>query len=132
MTLPTRLTSVFAAFALAMGLFATTAAPARASDDAAKLLFGAAALAIIAGAVHAERDGRRHYDPRPKRTHRATVLPHRCQITVRANGHLRNAYQGRCLHRAGLRGLPQRCVVGEWKGAVYGARCLRRSGYITG
>jgi len=132
MTLPTRLTSAIAALALALGLFATSAAPARASDDAAKLLFGAAALAIIAGAVHAESDRRKHYDPRPKRGHRAAVLPQRCQITVRTNGNLRNGYRGRCLNRAGLRGLPQRCVVGEWNGAVYGARCLRRSGYITG
>jgi len=132
MTLPTRLTSALAAIALALGLFATSAAPARASDDAAKLLFGAATLAIIAGAVHAERDNRRHYDPRPHRTHRAVVLPHSCAFTVRVQGKRHHAYGGRCLHRAGLRGLPNRCVVGEWRGAVYGARCLRRNGYVVG
>lgn len=132
MTLPPRLTSALAVVALAFGLVATSTAPARASDDAAKLLFGAAALAIIAGAVHAERDNRRHYDPRPKRDHRAYILPQRCEITVRMQGRRHHAYSGRCLHQAGLRGLPNRCVVGEWHGAVYGARCLGRNGYIAG
>ena len=132
MTLPTRLTSALAAIALAMGLFASSAAPARASEDAAKLLFGAAALAIIAGAVHAERNNRKRYDPRPHRPHRAVVLPQRCEITVRAQGERHHAYSGHCLHRAGLRGLPDRCIVGEWRGAVYGARCLRRNGYVAG
>ena len=130
MTLMTRVTSAMTALALALGLFASSAAPARASDDAAKLIFGAAALAIIAGAVHAESK-KRHAAPR-KRHYRATVLPQRCKITVQANHKTRRAYRGRCLNHAGLRGLPQACVVGQWKGAVYAARCLRRHGYVRG
>lgn len=136
MTLMTRLTSMTAALALAVGLFASSAAPARASDDMAKLLFGATALAIIAGAVHADNKRRvaprHHYDPQPRRHYRAAVLPHNCKITVQAGHRTQQAYRGRCLQRAGLHNLPGQCVVGQWKGAVYGARCLGQFGYVRG
>ncbi|MBN2758885.1 MAG: hypothetical protein JXQ79_00170 [Rhodobacteraceae bacterium] len=142
MHLFTRLTSAACALALSFGLVATTAAPARASDDAAKLLFGAAALAIIAGAVHAESKHRsvpqthyqppQHVRPKPQRQHRPVVLPARCEIALRSSGHVRHGYRERCLRRAGLSHLPSQCVVGEWKGAVYGARCLGRHGYVRG
>jgi hypothetical protein len=36
------------------------------------------------------------------------------------------------LNRAGLTHLPSQCVVGHWKGAIYGARCLSRQGYVRG
>ena len=129
MTLTTRITSAVTALALAFGLFATSAAPVRASDTAAKIIFGAAAIAIIAGAVNAQN--KRQAVPQ-KRYYRAAVLPQHCKLTVRSNHKTRQAYRGRCLQRAGLRGLPQRCIVGEWRGAVFGARCLRRNGYVQG
>jgi len=141
MTLLTRITSAAMALALAIGVVATSAAPARASDDAAKLLFGAAALAIIAGAVHAETRHRAAPQPQyhqphpraqPKRHNRAIVLPGRCEVALQSAGKTRHGYRERCLRRAGVTHLPSQCVVGHWKGAVYGARCLDRHGYVRG
>mgnify|MGYP005844907845 CR=1 FL=1 len=116
-----RFTAAVAAAAIALAGLTATAAPARAqNNDAAKILFGITALAIIGAAiananqpppaaqpVHPVRPpqhGHVQRPPHPVQPHR----PHRPAPTVY---------------------LPARCEIRTGQGSFYGARCLERSGY---
>lgn len=93
-----------------------TAAPAMADnarserrDDAARLLVGAAALAIVGTAIAQSGQRDKHEDSRrqepPRRVDlgrpaKATSLPSRCLVDLRRGGH---AYDARCLSRSGYR-----------------------------
>ncbi|EDM72713.1 hypothetical protein RAZWK3B_00795 [Roseobacter sp. AzwK-3b] len=135
----------FIATILAASLAVTsfTAAPARADNDAAKIIAGVAALAIIGAAVADSRNNDRgkvygygHAKPHHKgykphvaqnRYNHAGVIPFR-----NAHQPQRHGYYGHGKHqRAGNRVvLPQACLIRDGGGrAVYSARCLKRMGY---
>ncbi|SIO48384.1 hypothetical protein SAMN05444722_2530 [Rhodovulum sp. ES.010] len=128
---------LIALIAGALALTPVGAAPARADDDLAKALLGAAALFVIVKEIEdnrkdrkkaqrVERFGGRHAHRRPA----PRVIPARCIRRVETpNGWGRVAVE-RCLNRAGVRGLPRRCEIalrGPRDG--YGLRCLARAGY---
>jgi hypothetical protein len=66
---------------------------------------------------------------------RATTLPARCQITYTYRGQRLAGYDGECLRRAGLRDLPQRCLLRARLVAenrmldIYNAECMFDAGY---
>jgi hypothetical protein len=103
-------------------------APARANtEDLARLLFGAAVVAIIVrGFDNADRV---RVDPHRPRN----VLPHECLGTVRIRGRDTDVYDHRCLQRAEVRRLPEYCEVtvrtGDRNRRVHLARCLYDEGF---
>ncbi len=115
-----------------------TATPAMADtvrrEDAAKLLMGAAALAIVGTAI-AHKQDRKDAPPRkaaPDRHAGTGSLPRSCLVDLRRDG---KAYDAACLARKGVhvRALPKTCEMnlrtrhGISRG--YGADCLSRSFY---
>ena len=140
----------FIATILAASLAVTsfTAAPARADNDAAKIIAGVAALAIIGAAVADARHNDRPKAIHPKahgyghaKPHHKTQQPYVAQNRYTHSGviPLRNAHQPQ---RHGYHGhgkrhgadnrvvLPQACLIRDgYDRAVYSARCLKRMGY---
>lgn len=140
----------FIATILAASLAVTsfTAAPARADNDAAKIIAGVAALALIGAAVADARQNDRPKAIYPNAQGYGHVKPHRkgYQPYVAQNRYthsgvipLRNAHQPQ---RQGYGGygkrhgadnrvvLPQACLIRDGRDrAVYSARCLQRMGY---
>jgi len=137
----------FIATILAASLAVTgfTAAPARADNDAAKIIAGVAALAIIGAAVadsrkssHAPAYGHGYAKPQHKgykphvsqnRYNHAGVIPLRNAHQPQRHGYSGHGHGKR--HGAGNRVvLPQACLIRDgYDRAVYSARCLRRMGY---
>ncbi|HKL45554.1 MAG TPA: hypothetical protein VJ906_04870 [Roseovarius sp.] len=134
---------IAAILASAMAITGMTTAPARAGNDTAKIIAGAAALAIIGAAVADSRSNRnvtvyrtqpqRYQRPRTVYRHapvgRAAVIPHRRfnapQHHVRHKGY----QQPRSTSRNRV-ALPNACLVrGGGQRSVYNAHCLRRHGY---
>ena len=135
-----------------LALTTLSAAPAQAgSDDAAKVLFGIAALTILGAAIADSNKA----SAAPVPVHRAPPvahpvhpykpnhapqvikrrLPAQCQHTVRVNGKTRNVYGKDCLQRQGPHfvRLPQSCertfqVYGRPR-QVYMVNCLRDHGW---
>lgn len=103
-------------------------APARANtEDLARFLFGAIAVALIVrGFENTER-----VRPDPRRAH--NILPNDCLGTVRIRGRNVDVYDARCLQRADVRRLPQRCETtirtGNTNRRVYTASCLHEAGF---
>ncbi len=120
----TRLQMILLAGAVALAGLAASTAPARANDDVVRFLLGAAALAVIVGAVD-DRHRARHLGNR--------VLPDSCRETARVRGRSIDIYNARCLRRAGYRSLPQQCHVDlrthHGRRAGYVAHCLQQAGY---
>lgn len=141
--------------ALALG---TTAAPARADNDAAKVIAGLAALALIAGAIerntndkpavtsnnrpvtHSNRPvyGTVTQAPTWSSTNAAKrrALPEQCIRTVNTNRGLRTVYAQRCLNKSYsfANFLPQECRVNIRTAnnrlrPAYVTQCLRRDGW---
>lgn len=120
---------------IAVTSLATTAAPARADDDAfVKFLFGAAALAIIANELNDHDDVvvvRPHNHKKVYRKH----LPSSCRVTVqRPNGKRVKIYTRDCLDRKGYTpvGAPDCRRSAYWNGrnhVYFTAACLRRHGF---
>ena len=121
-----RLTLWLAAALVALTAALTPAAPARAqdTDDIVRFLLGVAAIAVIVRAID---------DNHTPSYIAPTVLPGSCLEVVRVRGRLIEAYNARCLRRAGYRGLPDHCLAtyqtnrGERRGYV--SNCLYRAGY---
>ncbi len=154
MTLRSTLTAAIAALAIAVSGFAAPAA-AKPDRDLVRLLAGAAAVAVVVGALdHDRREQRveqryyqpRHYQPRrgtpyvyheqgygrpAYRPQRVPALPSSC--VLRAAGSYDAYYSGPCLYNAGLgRYLPEACAEfarspNGWH-RVFGANCLTRAG----
>lgn len=122
-----RMAALLAAAALALAAVAGTAAPARASDDLVRFLFGATALAILVRAVDD------HHRPAH---HGGQILPASCQESVWLHGRHIDLFNSACLQRAGYRHLPLRCEAqvrtahGPRRG--YEADCMRAAGYGIG
>lgn len=110
--------------AVAIAGLAATSVPARANDDVLRFLLGAAALAVIIGAVD-DRHRARHLGPQ--------VLPESCMETARVRGRSIRIYHARCLYRAGYRSLPRHCSVdlrtSRGRRPGYVADCLHQTGY---
>ncbi|MCC6001837.1 MAG: hypothetical protein JJU19_13390 [Pararhodobacter sp.] len=119
-----RLQMMLLAGAVALAGLAVTTTPARAHDDVVRFLLGAAAIAVIIGAVD-DRHRARHVGHR--------VLPDSCMETARVRGRNIAIYNARCLHRAGYHRLPRHCSVdlrtNRGHRAGYAADCLHQAGY---
>lgn len=121
-----RIQMMVLAGAVALAGLASSAAPARSSDtdDLIRFLLGAAAVAVIIGAID-DRHSPRYISRR--------VLPDSCLETARIRGRNVAVYNARCLQRAGYRSLPQRCYVDlrvhRGTRGSYVARCLYDAGY---
>lgn len=125
-TTASRMHMLILAASVALAGLASSATPARSADtdDLIRFLLGAAAVAVIIGAIDD-----RH---RPRYLGR-WVLPASCKETARLRGRDVPVYNARCLRNAGYSGLPQRCYVNlrtNWghRGS-YVARCLYNAGY---
>lgn len=132
--------SLIAAIAAAALALAAIPAPARANDaeDLARVLAGILTFAVIARAIQEEARA----DPAPaSRGHsgnrpRHKVLPAECLRELRIGDTSRRVAGDRCLRAEGVRTqrLPERCEIRlSTANAVhtgYGARCLRREGYV--
>ncbi|MFQ5623539.1 MAG: hypothetical protein ACE5FS_09095 [Paracoccaceae bacterium] len=81
----------------AVALAGVSATPARANDDLAKILAGAAAIFIIGKAIESSNDNNR----RRKATvsSRAATATHRCERKYFRNGRWHSYYDRRCLAR---------------------------------
>jgi len=122
------MTRQFIAALLSVSLAATamTTAPARASDDAVKIIAGIAAIGILSQVLknkNREPVATRNYD------RRQDVHPSRRQ-DVRKDRHDNRRYvKPRKQRRAKV--APQRCLTQQWthRGniSVYGARCMERN-----
>lgn len=119
-----RLQMMLLAGAVALAGLAVTTAPARAHDDVVRFLLGAAAIAVIIGAVD-DRHRARHVGHR--------VLPESCMESARVRGRNISIYNARCLHHAGYHRLPQHCSVNlrthHGHRAGYVADCMHQAGY---
>ena len=134
---------IAAILASSIAITSLTAAPARADNDAAKVIAGVAALAIIGAAVADSRSNRnatvyraqpqRYYPPRtvyrPAPVTRAAVIPHyRAALHSYRPVHQRG-YQKHAAPRSRV-ALPNACLVkANGQRSVYSAHCLRRHGY---
>lgn len=59
-----------------------------------------------------------------------SALPEHCELTYRQGNQRLRGYDARCLRDAGLRNLPQHCVVTARDGQrIYTAQCLSDAGY---
>jgi hypothetical protein len=125
-----RFTAAVAAAAIALAGLTATAVPARAqNNDAAKILFGLTALAIIGAAIaNANQPPPAAHPVHPVRPHRPAPpvhLPAHCEIRTGQG----SFYGARCLLRAGYEGpLPQACARDirterGWR-VVYDGACL--------
>ncbi len=138
-----KFTTALSALALALAGMTAAAAPARANDDVAKLLFGAATLFIIGKAISdanaqqnrppvAQGHGRPYspgYGQGGQHRPRPAVLPARCEIRI---GRGQSYYGERCLQREGYNGrLPQQCAtqIRTDRGTriAYEATCLQNA-----
>lgn len=123
-----RLTMVVAAAALALTAVSATVRPARAdADDLLRFLAGA----IIIGAIIHAIDENDH--PRYEGRY---ILPRSCLETYWVRGRSVDAFNARCLERAGYHGLPNYCLrtfhVGSEHRRAYVAECLYDEGYRIG
>jgi hypothetical protein len=106
----------------------------RDADKLATILFGAAALAIIAHGVQKKRD-RRHHHVAPAPPPRRAVLPARCVRNFNVRGQTRRLMPQRCLAKNNVRmaRLPGNCFrqfnTNRGFRQGYAPRCLRRAGY---
>lgn len=122
---------------IAVTSLATSAAPARADDDAfVKFLFGAAALAIIANELNDhDRDVVVVKPHKYKKVYRSKRLPSSCRVTLeRPNGKRVKIYTRACLNRKGYTpvGAPKCRRSAYWNGrnhVFFTAACLRRHGF---
>ena len=142
--------------ALALG---TTAVPVRADNDAAKVIAGIAALALIAGAIERNTNDKPAVSSNNNRTYnhnnlpvygtvtnapnwsstnaaKRRALPERCVRTVQTNRGLRTVYGARCLNNnySFSNFLPQECrvsvrVANNRLRPAYATHCLRRDGW---
>jgi hypothetical protein len=130
MTFKTRFTAAVAAAALTLAGMTVAATPARAgNDELAKILLGATAIYIIGSAIeNSNENGRsrasrgsgsyyggydydRDYGHRGRRHARAPEVPAACAIDVRGR-HSDTVYGARCLRRSGFNyHIPARCEV---------------------
>ncbi|MCW1931145.1 hypothetical protein [Pararhodobacter zhoushanensis] len=124
--LPRRLTLVVAVAALVLGGMTAGARPAKAdADDILRFLAGALVVGAI---VHAIDDNSTpHYAGR-------WALPGACLETIRVNRRNIDAYNARCLQRAGYQNLPYRCQyefrVGNGRTRTgYIAECMYEAGF---
>ncbi len=74
------------------------------------------------------------YRPRPDRgPGQPATLPRACEMAYRQDGRRVEGYDGACLSRYGLTGLPRACRVSDRVGNHYfNAQCLINSGYRRG
>ncbi|HKL05514.1 MAG TPA: hypothetical protein VJ929_06860 [Roseovarius sp.] len=138
---------IAAVLAAAVAVTGLTAAPARADNDAAKVIAGVAALAIIGAAVADANKSKRPkviYQAPPAYGHQKHQARHKGYKAhkrhkaqsrhQRHNRHVqthRGYWQGGAVsHRAQKRvALPNACLIANNGGrAVYSARCLERRG----
>lgn len=131
-------TTLALAGVIAVTTFAGSAAPARAdNDDLARFLFGAAALAIIAGAVNDHHNDNVVVVKPHKPQKHAKYLPASCRTTVqRSNGKRFNIYTQRCLQKKGYMpiGAPDCRRTAVWNGkkhVYFPASCLRQKGFAV-
>jgi hypothetical protein len=122
-----RMTTLLGATAIALAALASSASPARASDDTLlRLLLGATAVAIV---VHAATRSSGGMSGRPSLNDYG--LPRQCRETLRIRGKHVEVYHAGCLRSAGVTRLPQRCheVIRTNRGnrAVYRARCVEHA-----
>lgn len=130
---------IAAVLAAAVAVTGMTAAPARADNDAAKVIAGVAALAVLGAAM----SDARHRD-RPKVIYRSPpAYGHNKHYTKQRHHKARDRYERRdnrwnrhnnrggvVPHARGRVALPHACIVRNTGGrAVYSARCLERYGY---
>jgi hypothetical protein len=113
-----RFTAAVAAAAIALAGMTATAVPARAqNNDAAKILFGLTALAIIGAAIA-------NANQPPPAAH--PVHP----VRPPQHGHVQRPPHPVHPHRpAPAVHLPAHCEIRTGQGSFYGARCLLRAGY---
>lgn len=132
---------------LAVTAFSARPASALTDDDAAKLLFGAAALFIVGKAIHDSNDApsavshnNNTYQPMPRplpdRARNNRVLPAGCLRTFNTYDGPKRMLGKRCLkvHYSQVKRLPKECKTrantrqyGVVKG--YKPRCLRHNGF---
>ncbi len=127
--LPQRATLLVAALALALAGLTAGTRPARAdTEDILRFLAGAIVIGAIVNAFDENRQP-------GYAGHR--VLPDGCLETIRVNGRNIQAYNARCLGRAGYDGLPSRCrydfrVGGGHTRTGFIAECMYEAGYRRG
>ncbi len=59
----------------------------------------------------------------------AQSFPHWCRTSYHYRGHRYHGYTASCLRQAGIRHLPQHCLVSVSRQQIYSARCLKGQGY---
>ncbi|MFT4784068.1 MAG: hypothetical protein ACI9IV_001811 [Paracoccaceae bacterium] len=133
--------------ALALTSTTSTAQAQSSQDDLARLLFGVAALAIIAKSIDSKKDSNRSYRQAPVVTPRhynnrdtrqntrknTSSVPASCERNVRTDRGTRTVFSVPCLNRAGVQArLPQKCLVDLQQRNrtvdAYAKRCLIRNG----
>lgn len=141
--------SLVAAVAMTAAGIGASATPARADDELARLLAGAAGIVILYALLDQGRRDRSVASPpgpgckgshcRPPNVHPVhPALPAHCALQITDRQHGRNVYYGRrCLRQAGVPiwTLPQRCEAQlrarNVTRVLYRADCLARAGFRT-
>ncbi|GAA0296696.1 hypothetical protein [Rhodovulum strictum] len=126
--------------AASIALTPVAAAPARAADDLAKILLGAAAVYVIVDKLESNRRSANRvetnqaagwYGPRGHDRHR--VIPASCVRSVDTRRGSERIVTERCLRNEGIRRLPDRCEISVRgpRGSVdaYRLSCLQNAGY---
>ena len=147
--------------AAAIAVTGMTAAPARADNDAAKVIAGVAALAIIGAVIAEERKdrrrkaaarnhvskhqynhGKRYQDGGHRYRYQKRSKRHALPVRCRRDGFTRRGevygYGRRCLlnNYSQFNALPHDCAVrargyNGGQRVIYSGRCLRKHGYVT-
>ncbi|WP_282078147.1 hypothetical protein [Epibacterium ulvae] len=131
--------------ASAVAISGFSAAPARADNDVAKFIAGAALLGIIGAAIHEHKDDkrekRRQTVQHPHKTYTPKPVPSRVSrydLPVKCQRHFHgksSVISRGCLtrHHTRVQSLPHRCGLSYWNGKRYrqgfGTHCLRKHGY---
>ena len=125
-----RIVAAIAILAIALGLMAGTAVPARANDDLAKALAAIAVVGIIAHAARAKDRKPAKAAPRPVTATRQ--VPAVCGIELSGSQTRATLYSENCMVQRGVSALPTYCakparIYGE-RDFIYTADCLRQGG----
>ncbi|TCM87567.1 hypothetical protein [Rhodovulum steppense] len=126
--------------AAAVALTPIAAAPARAADDLARILLGAAAVYVIVDKLESNRRAVNRVEKSqaagwqsPRGYNRHQVIPASCVRTINTRRGPERVVTERCLRNEGIRRLPDRCEISVRgnRGSVdaYRLSCLQNAGY---
>ncbi|HDR28505.1 hypothetical protein [Rhodovulum sp.] len=131
--------------AAAVALTPIAAAPARAADDLAKILLGAAAVYVIVDKLESNRRAVNRVEKNrvekngaagwqsPRGYNRYRAIPASCVRTINTRRGSERVVTERCLRNEGIRRLPERCEIpvrgNRGNVDAYRLSCLQDAGY---